>query len=113
MSRERSADHYHSHSFDLRSKIPYHSLTDAEKVRYWDDGLHLTADGYDWMGDHIADALIPILKRELRLSQTRSFPPPPVRPPQTTKDDRPLEEEIGDPRDIRSGYVVVRRRDLD
>ncbi|KAH7176997.1 SGNH hydrolase-type esterase domain-containing protein [Dactylonectria macrodidyma] len=52
------------YTFDLYSHIPYHSLTEAERTLYWDDGLHLTADGYAWMGEHIANGLIQILKKE-------------------------------------------------
>jgi len=53
-----------SFPFDLKSAIPYHSLSDAERRKYWNDGIHLTPAGYDWMGGHIANALIDILKRE-------------------------------------------------
>ncbi|KKF94236.1 hypothetical protein CFO_g3393 [Ceratocystis platani] len=42
--------------------IPYHSLDDQSRELYWNDGLHLTEDGYDWMGGFIADELIRILK---------------------------------------------------
>ncbi|KAH7128007.1 SGNH hydrolase-type esterase domain-containing protein [Dactylonectria estremocensis] len=58
----------HSHpnfyAFDLYSHLPYHSLAEAERDLYWDDGLHLTADGYEWMGEHIANGLIRILQQE-------------------------------------------------
>ncbi|KAL5615350.1 hypothetical protein BROUX41_005398 [Berkeleyomyces rouxiae] len=50
------------HAFDLHSKIPYHSLDDQSRELYWDDGVHLTEDGYDWMGGFIADELIRIIK---------------------------------------------------
>lgn len=100
------------HTFDLKSKIPFHSLTDEDKVKYWDDGLHLTNEGYDWMGDQIADALIPLVKQDRRISLKKSIITP-VIPPRVWGDDIPLEEEIGDPRDIHSGYVVVRKKDLD
>lgn len=101
-----------SHTFDLKSKIPFHSLSDEDKVKYWDDGLHLTNEGYDWMGDQIADALIPLVKQDRRISLKKSIITP-VIPPRVWGDDIPLEEEIGDPRDINSGYVVVRKKDLD
>ncbi|KAH6980681.1 SGNH hydrolase-type esterase domain-containing protein [Ilyonectria sp. MPI-CAGE-AT-0026] len=52
------------YAFDLASHVPYHSLTAAQRTLYWDDGLHLTADGYEWMGEHIARGLIRILLEE-------------------------------------------------
>lgn len=64
------------------------------------------------MADHIADALIPLIKQDRRISLKKSMATP-VIPPRVMGDDRPLEEEIGDPRDIHSGYVVVRKKDLD
>ena len=92
-------DHY-SNSFDLKSKIPYHSLTEEQRETYWDDGLHLTAEGYDWMGDHIADALIPLVKQDRRISLKKSIITPNI-PPRVWGDDRPLEEEIV----IRETYI--------
>ncbi|KAF5671757.1 esterase [Fusarium heterosporum] len=97
------------HAFDLCSKIPYHSLSEEDRERYWDDGLHLQAEGYDWMGNHIADALIDILWSEGVFEQS------------TTKDSDAtgdedgffFDEEEGNPRKINEGYVVVRKKDLD
>ncbi|PFH55847.1 hypothetical protein XA68_17516 [Ophiocordyceps unilateralis] len=94
------------YAFDLFSKIPYHSLEQAERDRFWDDGLHLTPDGYDWMGGHVADELLRILKppvnpRAQRLSKDRE------------RDDGAFDEEAGSPYEISRGYVVVRRKDLD
>ncbi|KYK58608.1 hypothetical protein DCS_05625 [Drechmeria coniospora] len=51
-----------SYSFDLHAKVPFHSLSVADQDKYWDDGLHLTADGYWWMGGHIADGLLQIFE---------------------------------------------------
>lgn len=44
---------------DLEKRLPYHSMDEAERARYWDDGLHLTADGYDLMAQYVFDALYP------------------------------------------------------
>lgn len=66
-SEQERGQSSHSHSLDLRTAIPYHSISESERKRYWDDGVHLTADGYDWMGGKIAAALIPLLGE---LSQT-------------------------------------------
>ncbi|KAI0476080.1 SGNH hydrolase-type esterase domain-containing protein [Xylariaceae sp. FL0804] len=49
--------------FDLFQAIPYHALDEADRTRYWDgDGVHLTAAGYDLMGDKVADFLIPVIR---------------------------------------------------
>ncbi|ATY64899.1 GDSL-like lipase [Cordyceps militaris] len=84
------AENYHA--FDLHSKIPYNALTDKQRDELWDDLVHLTEEGYNWMGDHVADALLPFV----------------------IEDHTKFEEEEDEPaRDIRRGYVVVRRNDLD
>lgn len=100
-----------SHAFDLKTHIPYHSLSDEERDKYWDDGLHLTPAGYDWMGAHIVDALTSIMRREGQLEQAKSMVKTPASAPKAA-DERPLEEEIGDPRRLSQGYVVVRKHDL-
>lgn len=85
-----------SHAFDLKEKIPYHSLSDDDREKYWDDGLHLAPDGYDWMGDHIADYLIPVIQREEQTEPAGSITKAPARgtarpsnaPPSTSADDQ-------------------------
>jgi lysophospholipase L1-like esterase len=52
------------YAFDLYAAIPYHSLSDVDRRKYWDDGVHLTDVGYAWMGDHIADALIEFIRND-------------------------------------------------
>ncbi|RCI15564.1 hypothetical protein L249_3498 [Ophiocordyceps polyrhachis-furcata BCC 54312] len=91
-------------ALDLFSKIPFHSLQQSDKEKFWDDdGLHLTPDGYDWMGGHVADGLLRIIK-----------PSEPSRARRLTSDDnRVFDEEDGSPDEISRGYVVVRRKDLD
>lgn len=54
-----------SYTFNLKDAIPYHSLSDEDRKTYWDDGVHLTGDGYAWMADHIADALIEYIKNDI------------------------------------------------
>ncbi|KAI4248856.1 MAG: hypothetical protein L6R40_000868 [Gallowayella cf. fulva] len=46
---------------DLCSAVPYFSMSEAMRERIWDDGLHLTMDGYEMMGDAIATSLIDLL----------------------------------------------------
>jgi hypothetical protein len=91
--------------------IPYHSLADEDREKYWDDGLHLTSEGYDWMGAHVAEALIPLINSEPDMPAT---PPPSTGAiAHETRETVLFEEESGDPRRINEGYVVVRKKDLD
>ncbi|KAM3560812.1 hypothetical protein ARSEF4850_003506 [Beauveria asiatica] len=80
-----------THTLDLHQKIPYNSLNDSQRGLYWDDGVHLTEDGYDWMANHIADALIPLVLDDMAR----------------------LDEEDELPNGISKGYVGVRKSDLD
>jgi lysophospholipase L1-like esterase len=50
--------------FDLKEKIPYHSMEESERDEIWDDGLHFTSKGYERMGDMIAERLIEIIEAE-------------------------------------------------
>ncbi|OAA73822.1 Esterase, SGNH hydrolase-type [Cordyceps fumosorosea ARSEF 2679] len=84
------AENYYA--FDLHAKIPYKALNYNQRQAYWDDGVHLTEEGYDWMGDHVADALIPLI---------------------IGTDATKFEEEEEVPKNISRGYVVVRKQDLD
>ena len=36
-------------------------MSDTMRKTMWDDGLHLTADGYEMMGDAIAKKLLELL----------------------------------------------------
>ena len=47
---------------DLCRAIPYFSMDEAKRDTIWDDGLHLTAKGYEMMGDAIAAHLIKLLQ---------------------------------------------------
>ncbi|KAL6403245.1 hypothetical protein AUP68_12584 [Ilyonectria robusta] len=93
------------------SHIPFHSLSEDDREKYWDDGLHLRDDGYDWMGGHIANALISIIKQggepgpATSTARRRSSRP--------SREESSLLEETGNPRNISEGYVVVRKKDLD
>ncbi|POR36519.1 Uncharacterized protein TPAR_03209 [Tolypocladium paradoxum] len=99
------------YAFDLLSKIPYHSLSKQDRDMYWDDGVHLTGDGYDWMGGHIADALLHILSQEGK--PTEAARPEAPREPAKEDDEPAFDEEAGSPNHISRGYVVVRKKDLD
>lgn len=50
--------------FDLKEKIPYHSMDEEERKLIWDDGLHLTSKGYERMGEMIAERLVEIIEAE-------------------------------------------------
>ena len=47
---------------DLCSAVPYFNMNEAKRGLIWDDGLHLTEDGYEMMGNAIAAHLIELLK---------------------------------------------------
>ncbi|KAF4336303.1 esterase [Fusarium beomiforme] len=98
------------YAFDLHSKIPYHALSEQDRERYWDDGLHLRDEGYNWMGNHIADALIDILWSEGTFEQPSNSKTSEVL---ALEDELRFEEEDGNPHNINEGYVVVRKKDLD
>ncbi|RHZ43193.1 SGNH/GDSL hydrolase family protein [Aspergillus thermomutatus] len=50
------------HAFDLHGALPYHNATEEFKEKIWDDGLHLTAEGYRLVGDVVGEHLIALLK---------------------------------------------------
>jgi hypothetical protein len=52
----------HSHVFDLHGKIPYHSASESFRGEMFDDGLHLTAKGYDLMGTVVGEHLVNLIK---------------------------------------------------
>ncbi|TEA16488.1 hypothetical protein C8034_v001283 [Colletotrichum sidae] len=102
------ANQNHSRAFDLAARIPFHDLNERERRRYWDDGVHLTPAGYDWMGGFVAEALGNYVELERNPHSRRSR-----RTKRSTDEAVSFEEESGDPRDLRAGYVFVRLRDLD
>ena len=51
-----------SYSFDLYSAIRYTGIDKDLRKKLWDDGLHLTSEGYKVMGDVIAVRMFELLK---------------------------------------------------
>ncbi|PYH49690.1 SGNH/GDSL hydrolase family protein [Aspergillus saccharolyticus JOP 1030-1] len=49
------------YAFDLHKEIPYLNATKETKARIWDDAVHMKPDGYDLVGNLIADHLIQLL----------------------------------------------------
>lgn len=49
---------------DLCKKLPLFALSEKEKDLYWDDGIHLTAKGYDRMGEIVFEVLKPLVTGE-------------------------------------------------
>ncbi|KAI6644944.1 hypothetical protein MCOR14_000655 [Pyricularia oryzae] len=104
-----------SYVHDHHAAVPYWSLSQEERDKYWDDHIHLTADGYNLMGKMIAARLVDILcEEEMEVKNrplTSSRPRPGVKA--FKGDGTVFEEEIGDSSKLRQGYVVVRGADLD
>ncbi|KAJ5724784.1 hypothetical protein N7493_006512 [Penicillium malachiteum] len=48
------------YAFDLCRAIPYHDATEEFREQMFDDGLHLTEEGYDVMGTVIAKHFAPL-----------------------------------------------------
>lgn len=59
---ERLTTAINSYSFDLYSAIRYTGIAEDLREKLWDDGLHLTSEGYKVMGDVIAVRMFEILK---------------------------------------------------
>ncbi|KAI0018435.1 SGNH hydrolase [Xylariomycetidae sp. FL0641] len=100
------------YAFDLHAALPYHALPPAQRPVYWNmDGVHLTAAGYDAMGEHVAGALARIVR--LAEAQDTALLSTATRSQRQAIDDLLRQEERGDPKLLSQGYVVVRRKDLD
>ncbi|RYO78524.1 hypothetical protein DL766_009536 [Monosporascus sp. MC13-8B] len=103
-------DYFH---FDLFSALPYNAMPPAQRSRIWEpDGVHLTSEGYRFMGERIAEALAQIVRlaeaQDTEISSVVS----------DARQRRAIEglifeEERGDHRLLSQGYIVVRKRDLD
>lgn len=63
------------------------------------------------MGEHVADALTKILRREGTLEPAGVVSRRP--PPKSSRGGDVYDEEAGNPRNLSEGYVVVRKRDLE
>ncbi|KAI1432616.1 SGNH hydrolase-type esterase domain-containing protein [Xylaria sp. CBS 124048] len=109
----RSYERENFYHFDLCKAVPYHSMLPEDRGRYWHpDGVHLQTAGYDLMGDRIGEGLV----RILRLAEAQGTDISSVvsdRRQRQAIEDLILEEEVGDPRLLSQGYIVVRKRDLD
>lgn len=55
-----SLTHLHSYTFDLHDALP----CDADHRKYWDDAIHFTPDGYNFIGDKVGVALMGIIVAE-------------------------------------------------
>lgn len=99
--------------FDLAAAIPFWSLADAERKKYWDDAIHMTPDGYDLMGERIAAHLVELIMPPGRLQPQVNGDRPTKRRRVFKDDDKLFEEEVGDDNLLDQGYYVVRRKDLE
>ncbi|EPE02479.1 gdsl-like lipase acylhydrolase [Ophiostoma piceae UAMH 11346] len=113
------------HSFDFKSAFAYGDMSRDDQRRFWDDAVHLTPAGYDRMGELVANALAEILRKEDdgaagAQKTTLSTVRPNKRRRMFKDDELSFEEEDGKGTpaqtsgdELRRGYVVVRRKDLD
>ncbi|CAG8961910.1 hypothetical protein HYFRA_00013710 [Hymenoscyphus fraxineus] len=60
--KEWAGDNEDIEIFDLHAAIPYHSLSDSEQERLWDDGLHFTEAGYEKIGTLLGERILSILQ---------------------------------------------------
>ncbi|KAJ5633087.1 SGNH hydrolase [Penicillium lividum] len=65
------------YTLDLQSRIPYHSSDEKFIENHFDDGLHLTPEGYDFMGRLIAERMIGLLKDQGLAGKTQDVAPVP------------------------------------
>lgn len=99
--------------FDLAAAIPFWSLAEAERNKYWSDAIHMTPDGYDLMGERIAAHLVELIMPPGRLQPQVNGDRPTKRRRVFKDDDKLFEEEVGDDNLLDQGYYVVRRKDLE
>ena len=50
---------------DLAKELPQRTLTPEDLEKYWDDGLHFTAAGYERMAEIIFDSIKPLLIQDV------------------------------------------------
>lgn len=101
------------HVYDLHSVVPYFSLSDAERKKYWDDRVHFTRDGYALIGQNVGKEMVSLLKGEGSKDEGSKAEAPARRKRAFRDDEDMFEEEGGDPHSIDKGYIVVRRKDLE
>lgn len=102
-----------SHVFDLEAAIPFWSMREEERSRYWDDDVHLSAEGYGLMGEKVAARLVELIMPPGRLQAAAAGARPLKRRRVFKDDDKTFEEEDGDDSLLDQGYIVVRRKDLE
>jgi hypothetical protein len=83
-------------------------MSEPDRGKYWDDGLHFTPDGYELVGQKVGMALVSLLVKDKFKGQT-----PAKRKRNFRDDDAMFEEEGGDPQSLNTGYIVVRWKDLE
>ncbi|KAI0139334.1 SGNH hydrolase-type esterase domain-containing protein [Xylariaceae sp. FL1272] len=99
--------------FDLSKAVPYHGMKPEDRSKYWEpDGVHLSAAGYDYMGEKIGEALVRILKLAEAVDDDIGGVAMNARQRKAIE-ELIFEEEMGDPKMLSQGYIVVRRKDLD
>ncbi|KAL8958807.1 MAG: hypothetical protein Q9193_004205 [Seirophora villosa] len=72
---------------DLCAAVPFFTMNDTMRAMMWDDGLHLTMDGYEMMGNAIAAKLLELLQVAKDPLNTGPKKPPKSHDSQGTKAD--------------------------
>ena len=105
----------YSFHFDLHAAIPWKAMPAGRRARVWEpDGVHLTEEGYDLMGERVADAVARIERlAEARSTDILGGARDARRRRAAEERNIAFEEERGDHRLLSQGYIVVRRTDLD
>ncbi|KAH6648404.1 SGNH hydrolase-type esterase domain-containing protein [Truncatella angustata] len=101
------------YTFDLYEAVPYRSMSEEDREKYWDpDGVHFTEAGYDLIGEKVAEGLTKIIRLEEAQSTEISSIVTDARQRKLIE-EMIFEEEMGNPKLLSQGWIVVRKKDLD
>ena len=73
---------------DVAAAIPWSGMSEPKRKRIWDDEVHLTKEGYELMGDAIADRRLQIIHKSKSLGASEHMRTCPAKPVITTQSDR-------------------------
>ena len=73
---------------DVAAAIPWSGMSEPKRKRIWDDAVHLTKEGYELMGDAIADRLIQIVNESKSIGASQHLRTCPAIQALTSQSDR-------------------------